>query len=458
MSDRNPKPPAVDPDYILTGRPYRTIFRLAWPAIVSMMAHTVLTITDAAWVGRLGAAPMAAVISSMFFIWIIWSLSEIIASGAVALIARRMGEKDLAMAGYTADHIFRFTILFSTTLMVGGLFLGSIPFQIMGTAPEVTAIGVKYLRVFTLAWPFLILWDFLSAIYRAAGDTKTPLIINATCNALNIILDPLLIFGVGPFPELGAVGAAIATFISYGISTLLYFVAFTWRPLPFSFKTRFFAWPDWALIRRMIRIGLPIATAGIVFSTVYLFVNRVATSFGTTAVAALGIGNRIESINYLVCFGFLMAVSTLVGQNLGANNPQRAESLAMKTLILASGFTAVTSALFFIFALPIARFFTADPAVWPHTVTYLQILALSQVHMSWEIVIEGVFTGAGDTMPPMLVSVIGSIARVPLAYALAIWFGWGVAGIWWTITISTLVKGTVLFVLFKAGRWKQKEV
>lgn len=460
MSEHNDmtNPNLAKTEYILTGRPYRTIIRLAWPVIISMMAHTVLTITDAAWVGRMGSVPMAAVISSMFVIWIVWSLAEVITSGAVALVSRTLGAKNTARSAYISDHIFRFSVWLSLAFTALGIVLSPWAFAIMGSTPEVREIGTVYLRIFFIAGPLLIAWELFSALYRAAGDTKTPFIISVSSNALNIGLDPLLIFGIGPFPELGVAGAALATLISYGLAIAAYSIALRRRPLPFAFVRRYFARPDWDVVRRAVKVGLPISMSGIVFSIVYLFVNRVTASFGTEAVAALGVGNRIESINFLIAFGFSMAVATLVGQNLGARNPKRAESLAFKTVWLISGFCGVTSVLFFLFALPIAKFFNADPAVWPYCVSYLQILALSQVLMGWEIVFEGAFTGAGDTLPPMIVSIVGSVARVPLAYALALWLGWGVAGVWWTITLTTIVKAFVLYFWFRAGRWKKKEL
>lgn len=460
MNEHNDKAATAlnNTEYILSGNPYRTIIRLAWPAIMSMMSHTLLTITDAAWVGRLGATPMAAVISSMFVIWMIWSLAEVITSGAVALVSRKLGAKDTAAAGYIADHIFRFSIWFSVVFTVAGVVFSPWAFAVMRSAPEVREIGIVYLRIFFCSGPLLIAGQLFNALYRASGDTKTPFLVGISANALNLVLDPLLIFGIGPFPELGVAGAALATVTSYGFTVAAYAIALRRRPLPFSLVRRYFVQPDWDIVRRTVKIGLPLSTSGIVFAVVYLFVNRVTASFGTEAVAALGVGNRIESINFLIAFGFSMAVATLVGQNLGAKNPRRAEALAFKTVWLISGFCGVTSVLFFVFALPVAKFFNTDPAVWPYCVSYLQILALSQVLMGWEIVFEGAFAGAGDTLPPMIVSIVGSVARIPLAYALALWLGWGVAGIWWTITLTTIVKAIILLVWFRLGRWKNKEV
>jgi putative MATE family efflux protein len=207
-----------------------------------------------------------------------------------------------------------------------------------------------------------------------------------------------------------------------------------------------------------VRIGIPISISGVVFCVVYLFVNRITAGFGTEAVAALGIGNRIESINYLISFGFSTAVATLVGQNLGAGNPDRAAELAYKTVKLITSFTGFTAILFLIFPEILIRFFVDDPAVVDAGRSYVRILALSQILMGWEIVLEGAFSGAGDTVPPMIVSIPGSILRIPLAWWLAIVLGWGVTGVWWTITISSVLKGTALLIWFSLGRWKTRQV
>jgi Na+-driven multidrug efflux pump len=175
-------------------------------------------------------------------------------------------------------------------------------------------------------------------------------------------------------------------------------------------------------------------------------------------VAALGIGNRIESVNYLISFGFSTAVATLVGQNLGAQNPERASQLAHKTVVLITAITGVTTAAFLLFPGSIMRIFVTDPAVLAAGKHYVRILALSQILMGWEIVIEGAFSGAGNTLPPMLVAIPGAVARIPIAWALAIALGWGIDGIWWTITLTTVAKGISLYIWFSLGRWKKRVV
>jgi len=181
-------------------------------------------------------------------------------------------------------------------------------------------------------------------------------------------------------------------------------------------------------------------------------------AFGPTAGAAMGIGNRMESFSYLICSGFAVAASTMVGQNLGAGKPDRAARCAWGATGIAVAVTLAVAVVFVSLPRAIASVFTDDPEVLRMAADYLVILGLSQFTMAVEIVLEGAFSGSGDTLPPMLVSVPGSLARIPLAYLLAFTLGWGINGVWWTLTITTTVKALVLAYWFSRGRWKRKEV
>ena len=273
-----------------------------------------------------------------------------------------------------------------------------------------------------------------------------------------MILDPILIFGLGPVPRMEVVGAAVATTISYAAIALTVFMLLRGPRLPFPMRLSIVGGMEWGRLARLLMIGTPISILGIVFSIVYLFINRITAGFGTEAVATLGIGNRIESINYLVASGFGLATATLVGQNLGARNPVRAAEMANKTIGLVSVYIGVTSLFFLIFPEAIARVFTNDAAVIEACRGYIRILALSQVFMGWEIVLEGAFSGAGDTWPPMIVSIPGAVARIPLAWLLADKWGLGPDGIWWSITITTIIKACVLYIWFARGTWKHRTV
>ena len=216
-------------------------------------------------------------------------------------------------------------------------------------------------------------------------------------------------------------------------------------------------YPD-PVVHRIIKIGIPPSIAGIVFSIVYLFINRITAHFGTQSIAALGIGNRMESLSYMTCFGFSIAAATLVGQNLGAGKPERASQSAWRTVYITSFITGGVSILFLSLPKAISSFFITDSQVIPIAVDYLRILSISQVFMAWEIVLEGAFSGAGDTLPPMMVSLPGSILRIPLAYLLAMTLGLGINGVWWSITLTSIVKGILLAFWFKQGKWKKRQI
>jgi len=339
---------------LTTGSITRSIFVLAWPAVGTMFLQTAFSIADAFWVGKLGAVSMAAVISSTFMIWIIFSLSSVISTGVVAMVSRFIGAKDKASASYVSGQAIFFSILSSLALSSVGILTAKQVFLLMGTEPGVTQLGVVYLRITYAGTIFFFLIDTIGALFRASGDTKTPLRVAMLSISLNIILDPILIFGWLGFPELGTAGAAIATFISQGLGTLLYFILLKRRSLLFEVKIQ----PklDFSTIFRLIKIGIPTSISGILFCVVYLFINKITALFGTEAIAALGIGNRMESVSYLTCFGLSIAASTLVGQNLGAKKPQRSEEAAWSTVRIAVFVTGFISLMFLLFPRHIASF------------------------------------------------------------------------------------------------------
>ena len=436
----------------------RQLIRLAWPAVSAMFFRTALTIINAVWVGRLGADEMASVISSMFVVWILFSLYDIVWTGAVAVISRFYGARQFDTVSHAGRQAIITGIAAAIPISILGAYFAHDLFAIMHTDPAVAKLGTSYLQILFASSVLVMLPELFASIFRATGDTRTPLKISIVGTLLNIILDPLLIFGIGPFPELGVPGAAIATVISYVVGTCLYITLIRRGWLTFKFNFTRAVRPDFKVIKELIRIGSPLATAGVTFSVVYLFMNRITAGFGTEAIAALGIGNRCESISYLTCFGFSLAVSTLVGQNLGARKPDRAAKSVWYAILFTGITTGIISTAFLTIPHIIASGFINDPRVIDIASDYLIILALSQTFMAVEIVMEGAFTGAGNTMPAMLVSLIGSFARVPLAQYICYDMGVGVNGVWWSITLTTIVKGIILLIWFSRGKWKQRQI
>lgn len=451
-------PISRDIESILRGHPYKAIMRLAWPATLSMILHTLFAVVDLVWVGRLGAAPIAAIISATFVLWIMYSLVSILSTGVVAIISQSLGAGKFDRARAVAEETWRFALLFACMIAIPGFLFRQPIINFMHLEPLVAKTASDYLGIYFLTAIFIVISEWAAALFRASGDTRTPLIVFAVGLALNMVLDPLLIFGIGPFPRMETVGAAVATAISYGISTVLIFVLLRGKRLPFTFKFSLVGPMDGRRIGRLVMIGVPISISGIVFSIVYLFINRLTAGFGTETVATLGIGNRIESINYLMAYGFSLATATIVGQNLGARNPERAAGMTHKTIQLVSAYIGITSLFFLIFPDAIVRAFTDDPAVIAAGRGYVRILAISQVFMGWEIVLEGAFSGAGYTWPPMIVAIPGAVARIPLAWLFADYWKLGPDGIWWAISSTTIAKGVVLYFWFARGTWKRGKV
>jgi len=458
MSTKSTSAAERDIETILKGHPYRAIIRLAWPATLAMLLHTLFSITDAIWVGRLGAAPIAAIISATFIVWILLSLTAVLSTGVVAMVARHIGAGERDRARDVAEESFRFALLYALGITIVVLLTRGHLLGLMELAPDVVGQGESYLQVYFGASVLVVFVEWAGSVFRASGNTRLPLVVTSVAVGLNIVLDPILIFGWGALPGMGVTGAAVATMIAYLVASVIFVVLLRGGRLPFPLRLRIIGPVDWSRIRRLVTIGIPICISGISFSVIYLFVNRITAQFGTPAVAALGIGNRIESINYLVAFGFSTAVATLVGQNLGARNPDRAAELTHKTILLVSAFTGIMTVVFLMFPESIMKIFVDDPAVLEAGKDYVRILALSQILMGWEIVVEGAFSGAGDTVPPMAVSIVGSVLRIPLAWFLAVSLGWGVAGVWWAISISTLIKGTAVYIWFSLGHWKHRTV
>ncbi len=436
----------------------RILLRLAFPGILSLLGITINHFIDGIWVGRIGPKALAAIAPAAFVIWIIYSLVDIMPIGLMAVISRYYGEKRPDKASDTSQKALQFIFLLSIIFTLIGVFFSKHIVQLVGLSEEVVRLGTIYLSVISFMLPPAFMGEAIFSIFRAVGDTTTPMKLTLVAISVNMILDPLLIFGVGPFPEMGIAGAALATVIGYYIAHAwllidvskgkLPFKIIELKPLPFDFK----------LFWRLSKIGLPIAISGIVFSIVYLVLARIAAPFGDYVVASFRVGQLIESVSFMVSFGMGQAAAGIIGQNLGANKPDRAERSALVAQGIISVFTVLITFILFFFAEPITRLFTSDPKTMAATIHYLKIIALSQIFSGLEIVLEGAFSGAGDTLPPMLVSLVGTVLRIPLAIVMVGPLGMGYVALYWAITISTVLKGIVLFIWFRLGRWKTKSI
>lgn len=435
------------------------LLRLAWPVFVSHALYTLYGLADTIWVGRLSAEAIGAVSTCFFASWALLAIGDLFIAGVTALVSQAVGaqrEKEAAEVVGTALSLAFLAGLFVATL---GWFGARPLFELLFDDPDTIRMGAEYLSLYCLLAPIFYVSHVIDSIYRASGDTRTPMLVLLVGTGLNIGLDPLLILGLGPFPRLEVQGAALATIIGQTTATAIYFGLYLRGHFPIAFRPEH-------LIRRFSRlrarqiaqIGTPTALIGILFSTVYLVLANYVGQFGAAALAALGIVNRLESLNYLTANAMGMGVATLVGQNLGARQVERAEASADRGALLISISTGLLTALYLLCPEWIARLFTSDPEAIREAVVFLRIVALSQVLMGWELVYGQAFTGAGDTMPPLYASIVTSVIRIPVAWWLAFHTGAGLAGIWWVISITGILRGLWVSGWFKLGRWKMRGV
>ena len=441
----------------------RVIRRVALPAVVSNLLMTLFTTLDAYWVGtRIGPEGLAAVSTAMFWVWLVVALAEGLALGLTALAARRHGEGNPREAARVAGGSLIFALALGVVVGIAGAAGVDLLFAFMQTPPEVTALARDYLRIYFVGLPFIYGYFCVDAIFRASGDTRTPLVLLSGSVACTLVLDPVLILGLWGAPRLGIEGAAVALLATRGSTFAVGLWLLRRRAmvrLEGPHGSRRLARVMVTVVsvaRPVLRIGLPTAVTGMVFSFIYVALTRTTTRFGTPALAALGLGHRIESWLYMIGVGFGAAAAAVVGQNLGARQVDRAARAGWITVgfaMIPAGVMAVAS-----LAIPetLAHFFTDDPTVVAETAMYLRINAIAQLLLPAEIVLEGALGGAGDTVPPMITSTALTALRIPLAA----WWAtlWGPMGIWWAIAVTSAGRGLAMMYLWRSGRWKRQTV
>lgn len=427
------------------------IRRLALPAVASNVLMTVFASVDAFWVGtRIGARGLAAVSTAIFWIWMVISLAEMVSVGLTAVAARRYGERRSGEAARVVGEAVVFAIALGAVVgLVGALHVDRL-FAIMRTPPEVTALGRDYLRIYFFGAPLIFGYFAVDASFRAAGDTRTPFLLLLVSTACTLVLDPVLILGVSGAPRLGIAGAAIALLLTRGGAFVAGFVLLTRRGMLRVRRV------TWSTVASVARVGLPTALTGIMFSLIYVALTRTTTQFGTPALAALGLGHRVESWLYTIGVGFGAAAAAIVGQNLGAGHTERAERAGWVTLGYATGPALIAAVAAVFIPAQLAGLFTNDPAVIDVASHYLRIGAIANLTVCAEIVIEGALGGAGHTVPPMLTSTALTLLRIPMAWWAA--DRWGVDGIWWTISLTAAARGIAMIALWRAGGWKRTSV
>lgn len=402
--------------------------------------------TDILWIGRVGSGAAAAVGAAGFFLWLANSFVYTTKIGAEVTIAQSLGSGEGHVALRYARHALVIAIVMG---IVYGLFVFTFSSNLVGFFrlgnETVNSNMEEYLRIIALGMLFVFLNPTYSGMYNGSSLSRIPFNANAIGLIINIVLDPLLIYGIGPFPRMEVRGAAYATLISQGIVSVIFYLYSCSKKSPFRDMLKGFV-PERALFAKIFRIGIPVSAQSGLFAVFAMILARIAAGWGPIGVAVQSVGAQIEAISWMTASGFSTALSSFVGQNYGAKNFRRIRLGYYRTLGITLSIGLVTSLLFIVFGEYIFGFFIPEPQAMKEGGLYLQILGYSQLLMILEITTAGAFNGMGKTLPPSITGILLNGLRIPMAIGLSAAIG--LSGVWWSITISSWLKGIVLFVWF----------
>ena len=438
------------------GNIIRNIWFLALPTVVTSALWDLFNIVDMIFVGKLGPSAIAAVSMCGMMMGIIFTIAIGITTGTVALISRFFGAKDFKTADNVVVQTIFLAITASVIMGIGGYFLATPVIQLLGAKGNVVGLGSQYFKIISVGSFTIFITFSLTSTLRGAGDALTPMKVLIFSTVLNIILDPLLIFGIWIFPKMGVAGSALATVIARGIGMLLLINIFIKGHSYFHLKPKDFTL-DIRMMWRIIKIGFFGSLQVLVRNISMLILLRIVAIYGTFTIAAYGICMRLRLAAMMPGFGFAQASAILVGQNLGANKPGRAAQSAWTTTGLYEILMGIFAILLLIFAPSIIKIFNTNPEVVRVGIQFLRILSLTLVFIALSLVIGRSFNGAGDTLSPMLITGFSLLLfRIPLAILLSKM--WGTPGIWFGIAISDVVQGGIMSGWFIKGKWKEKKI
>jgi putative MATE family efflux protein len=437
----------------------KAIFMLSIPMILEMVMESLFAVVDVYWVSRLNDNDAVATIGlTESVLTLVYSIAIGISMGATAMVARRVGEKDIKAAGVAAVQALYIGLGISVIISLVGIFFAQDILRLMGASESLIENNSGYTRWMLCGNITIMMLFLINAIFRGAGDASLAMRSLWLANILNIVLGPVFIFGIGPIPAYGVEGAAIATFIGRG-SGVLYQCYHLFRGKGMIRIDKDNLPLRWDIIVRLLKVSAGGTGQFLIASASWIFLVRIMSTFGSAAVAGYTIAIRLIVFAILPAWGMANAAATLVGQNLGAGHPDRAEKSVWRAAFLNMIFLGTIGIVFLLFAKPILGFFTNDEEVLRNGVQCLQIVSLGYVFYAYGMVISQSFNGAGDTQTPTIINFVGFwLFQIPLAYSLAIIFEWGTPGAYAAISIaeSAIAIGGIL--IFRKGKWKTTKI
>jgi MATE family, multidrug efflux pump len=436
----------------------RAILLLAVPMVLEMVLESLFAVVDVFWVGRLGANAVATVGLTESMLSLVFAVGMGLSLSTTAMVARRIGEKDPEGAAEAAVQAILLGLVISVAIGLPCLLFAPQLLHWMGATDEIVAVGSGYTRI-CLGGSCAVLLLFLNnAIFRGAGDAAIAMRLLWVSNIINLILDPCLIFGWGPFPRLGVTGAALATFSGRSIGVAYQF----YRLLKGTERIRILTRQirvHLSVLLRLMRVSLTGILQFAIAHTSWIGLVRIVSNFGAAALAGYTIAIRIVIFVILPSWGLSNAAATLVGQNLGAGKPDRAEKAVWHTGLYNVIFLGAVGVFFIIFAEPVVRLFTHDPEVVPLGAACLRIVSYGNLGYAYFMVMMQAFNGAGDTITPTIVNFFGFwLLEIPLAYWLAMKLGMRSNGVFASIAIAESAMAAASAILFKQGKWKKKKI
>lgn len=431
------------------GKILRKLIILALPIMGTSFIQMAYNLADMLWVGTLGSRSVTAVGTAGFFTWLAVAFITIPQIGAAVGIAQAVGRKDAEETKRYIRHSIQLDV-FLALLYGAAIFL--FRRQFIGffnlKSDYIIHNAVSFLGIISLGMVFFFLCPVLTAIFNGHGDSRTPFVISTIALAINITLDPLLILGIGPFPRLEVPGAAIATVFAQFFAATTYVIVIQKKTNYFE-GISFLLKPDWKYMSRIVKFGLPVALQSGAFTLIAMAIARILSNWGPTPIAVQSVGSQIESISWMTAGGFQTALAAFVGQNFGAKKWDRIYKGYFTAIGMISVIGLITSCLLIFLPKPIFSIFIREKNVVKEGIQYLRIMGISQFFMCIEITTAGAFNGLGKTVPPSLNGIVLNTLRIPGALLLSALLG--LTGVWWSLSLTSILKGIILtswFILY----------
>jgi len=440
---------------ILKGPIVKTLFLLGLPLMLTNVFQMCYSLADTYWLGQyVGEVGVAATTLAWPLVFFFVSFAGGMAVAGTSLVSQYTGMKNKREVKRSAGQVLVIMSLIAISVSILGILLADLVLDFMGAQPEVFENSSVYIKIIFISMPFMFVIQSFAAVMRGWGDTKTPMLISAVSVVINLILDPFLIIGIGPFPELGVAGAAIATVISRAVGAAICIYVLFWgrQSLRIAFKHLKLQKEK---VKQILRVGLPASAGQSMVALGFVFIMSFVAYYGTDVLAAHGVGTRVINIVFIITMGLAMASTAMIGQNLGANKIKRAERILNRTILVAAVFLIACSTFFYIFNEQLYSIFIPDRDVIAYSNTFMITFGISIIGFGIFNSVQAAYRASGRTIPSMIMGLIRLWGlRVPLAYLFGFVLGWGIGGIWLGLGVSNFASAVIALAWAATGSWK----